>query len=490
MATRPPEFEIKRPCEHPLAQGLVFAGLGRFTGTTLYKDSSLYGRDGTLTNMDPATDWGRDIGRPTLDFDGSNDWINLGARTLTSTTWTFSAWIKKTVAIAGKYIFDTQSGRAFISPQKPVATYELALYDGTLRKLGNMTAAAVWLHIVVASQSGSHQCWIDGIPGSEGIVAGTAVNIAGQNAIGARYDGTSASWDGRMADPCLWNRALSDAEISALADQSNVMYRVGGNPLLRYRRRWWPVGSGGAGTAWAQLIAESLGISDAVSRIATYARSPADGLGLSENVARAAAFSRLAADDIGLSDAAAKSSGFNRGIADSEGSTDSVSRIAEFARALDDAEGLDDDVSRVAAYQRDIDDGEGLADNLTRLVAYLRAIDDDVGLSDEALKELFLLISQLVEDSIGITDSASRIVAFTREVAEDEGLADEVDRTVAYLRSVADEEGLTDAITKAAAFARAISDAVGLTDEVDDELTLITFLAAWYVCRRRNRQGV
>lgn len=44
---------------HGLAKDLYFAGLGpsRFVGTTWFHDSSLYGNSGTLTNLDPATDW-------------------------------------------------------------------------------------------------------------------------------------------------------------------------------------------------------------------------------------------------------------------------------------------------------------------------------------------------------------------------------------------------------------------------------------------------
>lgn len=42
---------------HPLASGLVFAGLGGGASTLQYTDSSPYGNHGVLTNMEPATDW-------------------------------------------------------------------------------------------------------------------------------------------------------------------------------------------------------------------------------------------------------------------------------------------------------------------------------------------------------------------------------------------------------------------------------------------------
>lgn len=57
----------------PAAQGRTIGATG-----TLLPDLSGRGKHGTLTNMDPATDWVTTGGYPALDFDGSNDYVNLG----------------------------------------------------------------------------------------------------------------------------------------------------------------------------------------------------------------------------------------------------------------------------------------------------------------------------------------------------------------------------------------------------------------------------
>ena len=61
-----------------LWRGLVGAWVPALgpTGGTLH-DVAGSARDGTLTNMDPATDWV--VGSPgsVLDFDGSNDYVNV-----------------------------------------------------------------------------------------------------------------------------------------------------------------------------------------------------------------------------------------------------------------------------------------------------------------------------------------------------------------------------------------------------------------------------
>ena len=78
-------------------------------GTTTLTDLSGNGNDGTLTNMDAATDWVADTdngGVRALDFDGINDRIAAfsdGAvnRVIEGSTWTVSFWSKPSaVAIA------------------------------------------------------------------------------------------------------------------------------------------------------------------------------------------------------------------------------------------------------------------------------------------------------------------------------------------------------------------------------------------------------
>jgi len=50
------------------------------------------------------------------------------------------------------------------------------------------------------------------------------------------------NWNGFLTDIMLWSRCLTESEIAALADPSNVDLRVGNVPLiLPPRRRFWPV---------------------------------------------------------------------------------------------------------------------------------------------------------------------------------------------------------------------------------------------------------
>ena len=95
MLQRPDNFRLNP--YSPLANGLVFAGLGALPGTTHYHDSSLHGNDGTLTNMDPATDWTwvPELGRRGVSIKEQGDYVAAPSIQLGSGDFTVSVWALK-----------------------------------------------------------------------------------------------------------------------------------------------------------------------------------------------------------------------------------------------------------------------------------------------------------------------------------------------------------------------------------------------------------
>ena len=70
-----PGRDIQLNRAHPLARGLVGCWLfNEGTGDKIF-DLSLNGNEGTLTNMDPATDWVAGKDGWALDFDGVDDYV-------------------------------------------------------------------------------------------------------------------------------------------------------------------------------------------------------------------------------------------------------------------------------------------------------------------------------------------------------------------------------------------------------------------------------
>ena len=93
---------IEPDWSEPLNSGLVgwwLASGKTGWGTQNWYDISGYGNHGTLTGMDPMTDWRGEThagGMASLDFDGSNDYISAGSGQkldMTSSPITLCGWI-------------------------------------------------------------------------------------------------------------------------------------------------------------------------------------------------------------------------------------------------------------------------------------------------------------------------------------------------------------------------------------------------------------
>lgn len=86
------EFGAQIDWSHPLAQGLVgWWPLNEGSGGITY-DRTFNGNNGTLTNMDPATDWVVSEKGTALDFDGVNDYVEA-SRNWAPITFTVSFWL-------------------------------------------------------------------------------------------------------------------------------------------------------------------------------------------------------------------------------------------------------------------------------------------------------------------------------------------------------------------------------------------------------------
>lgn len=107
---------------HPLNDGLAgwWLNVPHWQGGTVFRDL-LNLNHGTLTGMDPATDWvgpgNREGGLGALDFDGSNDFVDLGSKQFITSGVPFTSMFWATVdAIAGifpgpiSFVTDQTSG--------------------------------------------------------------------------------------------------------------------------------------------------------------------------------------------------------------------------------------------------------------------------------------------------------------------------------------------------------------------------------------------
>lgn len=151
---------------HPLSRGLVGCWLFNEGAGSRLTDISGYGNHGVLTNMNPESDW---VGSPhggALDFDGSNDFINVGNNLIFDFDYSMSLLVlfksnlsnynaaiisKWTTGGIGKFLFyigqDTNNNKM---------SFVLMQGDGTLRSLvSNHTYSAMESIHVAATADGS-----------------------------------------------------------------------------------------------------------------------------------------------------------------------------------------------------------------------------------------------------------------------------------------------------------------------------------------------
>lgn len=241
---RPPHFRLNP--QSPLANGLVFAGLGASPGSTFYRDSSPYGNHGTLTDMDPATDWvwSSALGRIGTDYDGSDDYVACP---------NISEVIAQPISVAAWVVPSAYATNGIIDQRASSKGWCLELYNSgaTYRIYLLMNSYGIGVNYQCPLGSPTHIGAVStGATGTNAIhVNGTSLALAYDSPqalaattevlkIGRRADGNYFS--GAIYDPLVHARILSGSEISSIADPSNVLLRVGGSDLIQGFRTIWP----------------------------------------------------------------------------------------------------------------------------------------------------------------------------------------------------------------------------------------------------------
>jgi len=244
----------------PLATGLVFAGLGAFGSQkpTMYHDSTHYRNHGTLTNMNPATDWlwSPELGRWAVYGDNIDNLVIVpGSSVLHPAMYTVLLRVK---------LQSTRADGSMLLHKGtyPNYAYKMDYYNGSwhFRAYDNIGASiadaspTVGQKLLAMTFDGSTIIpYLNGVAGTPGAatMAGSATDQLG---IGA-YIPQPTGWPthGLLSDVCIY-QGCRPSVIPVFADPSNVMLEVGGVPLLLPpRRRLWPVAAGPPSfkAAWA-----------------------------------------------------------------------------------------------------------------------------------------------------------------------------------------------------------------------------------------------
>ena len=228
------------------------------SGTRLH-DHSGRANWGTLTNMDPATDWPVIGGRYSLDFDGVNDTVDCGTGTNADPTGlTISAWVSSSnwaSAAGGNGVFAAK-GTLGGDATSTYALYWNATFGWTFFTLSaanvlsivrnNTTATANKLfHIAGTATASTLSIYVDGQPKNTAANSGGNIKTSTQT-VNLGSDGTSRRLFGNLFDLAIWGRPLSANEIAEL-----WQIAPGGMYTPRRRRRAYSFGPSFQ-AAWAR----------------------------------------------------------------------------------------------------------------------------------------------------------------------------------------------------------------------------------------------
>jgi hypothetical protein len=213
---------------HSLRQGLIGAWCPSL-GATGYRllDRSGYGNHGTLTNMDAGMDWvGRSVGT-SLDFDGTNDFIDCGNSVnhqfSNSQNFSVSCWFVRRSSFPESALISciNSSDQGWsLSPSGNALRFPAYNTGPSVAILLNVV-----YHAVAVNRNGTRELYLNGVindSNNGGFI--TAANI--NTVIGRYYSNLNAFYfNGWINDVRIYNRALTPAEIRLLASEPGIGLR-------------------------------------------------------------------------------------------------------------------------------------------------------------------------------------------------------------------------------------------------------------------------
>ena len=247
MILRSPAVNLITPVnwQHPLNRGLVAWWLvmpGNNAGSKLV-DITKYGNDGTLTNMNTATAWkgaNRLGSYGALDFDGSNDYVNLGSDVETNISqFSLSAWVRWTrggtqapeEVVVSRWA-DSEANKMYLwrwdSATSSMEFFTNTSGDDVLTSSDVDLSDLDW-HLINATFDGSTmRQYIDGVV-STSTTATTGATNSNATVVTAGLDTRDATTEldgflGLISDIRIYNCALSESEILHLYQDSLLGY--------------------------------------------------------------------------------------------------------------------------------------------------------------------------------------------------------------------------------------------------------------------------
>ena len=227
LLRRPPQFTLNR--NSSLYNGLAYAGLGQFPGSSAYNDACNNSPGVLFPAAKANTSWELDptLRRWVVNLDGINQAVSLQSHAnIGMKDYTISMWVCGT-----PYFRDSVFWSAYLATFYGYMDGSgYTFFDDPFTELSlGLVARPQWRHVLYTRRALSSAAqvltpYLDGVAKLQRTTAGKA-NLPDHSwFLGCYFDGQYSYFhDGKIADFCVWDRALSSDEIARLADPSNVM---------------------------------------------------------------------------------------------------------------------------------------------------------------------------------------------------------------------------------------------------------------------------
>lgn len=215
-------------------------------GGVVLRDLSGRANHGTLTNMEASSDWVRNSGYCALDYDGTNEYVDVGDVIITDglTNFAYSLWLQ-TDSVSG---FHGLMGKwaSGVGPIMFLNGAAVAWQVGSGRVTTGTLVVGQWHHILADNLAGTLRVYLDGALQAGTAAADLNTDNAATLKIGLNSDGGVGYMDGRIAEACIYTQSLAAGIV-------NQLHKLGpgGWATPRRRRVYAPAAEPGFKPYWA-----------------------------------------------------------------------------------------------------------------------------------------------------------------------------------------------------------------------------------------------
>ena len=184
-----------------------------------------------------------------LDFDGVNDYVDIGSFSMSGNNATFVFNYNQDAAASGKFVFDNEGARLSIGQGDVSGSFGVDTGSIAWEYFGSLESGK-WYGIAVIIEGSTARCYANGVAFGDAVDIGETLNFANvTNAtIGARYSKTASNFDGQLSGFKIFNTALTAAQVADLYNNPEKIVPTGvADSALKL---WLPMMEGAGTTAY------------------------------------------------------------------------------------------------------------------------------------------------------------------------------------------------------------------------------------------------